>query len=76
MGAAGIESGSEVLETPREVAKRREPEERSNQLEPVGDVSRGLERDLARALVLAAEAGDWDIVTMLSRQLEALLGSR
>jgi hypothetical protein len=65
-----------VLETPREVAKEREPEQRSNHLESIGDLSCGPERDLARAVRLAAEAGEWDVVAMLSRQLESLFSPR
>jgi hypothetical protein len=39
---------------------------------PVRSVSHGPEADLARALKLAAEAGEWAVVSDLSRQLEAL----
>jgi hypothetical protein len=37
-----------------------------------GDQSRGLERDLGRALKLAAEAGEWSVVAALSKQLDAM----
>lgn len=39
---------------------------------PIGDRSRGPEADLAHAMRLAAEAGQWGIVADLSRQLDAV----
>jgi len=39
---------------------------------PSGDRSRGPEADLAHAMRLAAEAGQWGIVADLSRQLDAV----
>ncbi len=39
---------------------------------PIGDRSRGPDTDLAHAVRLAAEAGQWIVVADLSRQLDAL----
>ena len=39
---------------------------------PVGDHSRGPVADLAAALKLAAEAGEWAVVAGVARQLEAV----
>jgi hypothetical protein len=43
---------------------------------PVRSGSHGPEADLARALKLAAEAGEWEVVADLSRQLEAMRRAR
>jgi hypothetical protein len=50
--------------------------ERGVEVAPVGSLSCGAEADLARALKLAAEAGEWAVVASLSRQLEALMVER
>jgi hypothetical protein len=63
----------------RDAAKSGEPlpneayrGDRASGKSPVRSVSRGPDADLATALRLAAEAGEWAVVADLSRQLEAL----
>ena len=71
MGAAGIERASNSREPTRKAAKGREEGDTKS---PVHDDSQ--EADLARAVRLAAEAGEWIVVTELSRQLEAIRRAR
>jgi hypothetical protein len=69
----GLREGSKGRETAPVVAKGRD---QGAEIAPVGDLSRGAEADLAHALKLAAEAGEWAVVASLSRQLEALMVDR
>jgi hypothetical protein len=73
VGATGIERASETLETAGKPAPSPDSDVAKS---PVGDVSPGPlpdpAADLARALKLAAEAGQWEIVSLLARQLEAM----
>ena len=69
VGAAGFESEAEKHEMPeKEAASSSEVVVET----PTGDRSRGPEADLAHAMRLAAEAGQWGIVADLSRQLDAV----
>ena len=69
MGAAGFESEAENATTGEKVA---DSGSEAVVETPTGDRSRGPEADLAHAMKLAAEAGQWGIVADLSRQLDAV----
>jgi len=69
VGAAGFEREAENAETlEKEACSGSEAVAET----PIGGRSRGPEADLAHAMRLAAEAGQWVLVADLSRQLDAL----
>jgi hypothetical protein len=61
-------------ETLRTEAKSGEEEKSSSLETTIGGASRGLLENLAHALALAAEAGQWGVVATLARQLENASG--
>jgi len=69
VGATGFEKPVGPAETSRDDGEtRREGQE----VRATGDGSRGPVDALATALKLAAEAGQWEVVSTLARQLEAM----
>jgi hypothetical protein len=73
VGAAGFESEAEKPELPE---KKAGLGSKVVVEAPIGDRSRGPEADLAHAVRLAAEAGQWVVVADLSRQLDAVRRDR
>lgn len=71
LGARGFEHSSEQPESPRNPTNRRVE---ASQPAGAGDDPATPEAALARAIQLAAEAGQWDVVAELARQLTALRG--
>jgi hypothetical protein len=67
-----LNAGPESCETLRTAAESGETVEGSPPETSIRSRSRGLQEDLAYALALAAEAGEWRIVETLARQLDRL----
>ncbi len=72
MGAAGLESPSEGAENTQIPAQPHETNQTKSPAAGIGEDSHGPGADLARAVKLAAEAGEWAIVAALARQLDLL----
>ena len=72
MGATGIETPSVTPESAPNPAKPSESDPPNGPAAGVGGDSSGPGADLARAIMLAAEAGEWAVVSQLARQLDLL----